>query len=274
MLAVWYLSQSIWATLPPQEALSKGLPLIDKALAIDEEIAEAHAIRAVHDALFERDRESAERSFRRAVELGPNSPAVRGNYCAFFLLTERLDEMQAEARLTKRLDPLSATWNAWASSWIASSGWYDEGLAELEKLVAMDPNHWLPYHELALQYFRGSRFDDALAHGEKAVELSGGGSAAVMQHGCLSYLAGNRERGDELSALLDARARESYVSPSFLAWIRLARGEIGPVDALLEEAARIKDPWLGFLRLLTPSIIPPGPQVDGWIEKYCLPTSG
>src|SRR5262249_9739791 len=61
-----------WLFLPPVDALPKAKAAAQKALEIDEKLAEAHAALG-YAAFFDWDWVSAEREFKRAIELNPNS---------------------------------------------------------------------------------------------------------------------------------------------------------------------------------------------------------
>jgi len=184
----------------------------------------------------------------------------------FLLLKGRSEEAIAEVLEAHRLDPLSPNWNAWNAGWLADAGRYEEGVAELKKVIAMTPDHWLGHFELSGVYARGSRLDEARVEGHKAVELSGGASITVARLASVCHLLGDAGRGSELLERLKTRSLDTYVSPSFFAWVHLARGEPEPALRRLEEALRIKDPWLCFTRLYTRPFFPSDSRVDALLK--------
>jgi hypothetical protein len=123
---------------------------------------------------------------------------------------------------------------------------------------------------LSVLYSLASRLEEAKVEGERAVELSGGISATVTQLACVCYLRGDTTRADELFDMLQKRARTSYVPPTFLAWNHLARGEADAALELLQEAARVKDPWLGFHRFQSPAPQPEDPRIDALLKELGL----
>jgi len=266
-LVVWYFSRAFWADMPPREVAAKALPLASKALELEPSLAVIHSALGIYRAYFERDWEAGERTMLRGIELGPNEASAHANLGGLMVVRGRFDEAIEACAAAKRLDPLSPAYNCWAAQWMAISGRYEEGLQELERLLRMFPDHWLPYHDLSDLYARGSRLDEARSMGEKALELSGHASATVFQLACVCYLGGDRQRGGELFEELQKRASERYVSPSFLAWVHLARGE--PAEALdrLREAARINDPWLPFHPLFSPALVPDDPRVSAFMKE-------
>jgi serine/threonine-protein kinase len=268
-LSIWYLSQSWWAELSTEDAMAAAMPLGERALRLDDSSPEAHLFLA-NARFFERKWAMSEKSFLKAVELAPNAAEVHGGYAALLLVRRRFDEALAEVRLAQKLDPLSPTWNTWTCSWIALAGKREEGTVALESVAAKHPNHWLPHHFLSVLYALASRLEEAKAEGERAVELSGGISATVTQLACLCYQLNDMTRANELFDKLRQRARASYVPPTFLAWIHLARGETDDALELLQEAARGKDPWLNFHRFQSPAPHLEDPRFDSLLEGLGL----
>ena len=266
-LAIWHLSQAFWGTLSPVDALPMAIEMAERALAIDDTISEAQGFIGVVRAFFERDRDAGERSLRRAVELGPNIAVNHSNLAALLTAQGRYHEAIEAAKTSMALDPLSPTTNAWACWWIGLGGQLETAIGELEKLVALDPNHWLPHHVFGDLYSRAGRLDEAIAASTRAVALSGGNSIAVTQLSYLSFLGGAIEQANEYHEKLMKRSQEAYVPPTFFSWIHRARGERAEALRWMEEAARINDPWLSFHRLMEP-LFPADPTIDAALQRY------
>jgi serine/threonine-protein kinase len=266
-LAVWYFSQSFWGNMSPEVSLPQGLPLVERALAIESALAEAHGAMGCIVSLFKRDPVAGERWLRQGVELGPNVAVHHLNYGLFMLTRGRFDEAVAACRMAQRLDPVSVTVNSWAARCAGIAGRHTEAVADLQKLMGSHPQHWLPPHDLSDILARCGQLDEARAEGERAVGLSDGATIAVTHLACVSHITGDHERGNELFEQLAAQARTSYVAPSFLAWVHMARGEGAEAVRHLEHAARVNDPWLGFTRhYLLPQLLDDGP-VNAHLES-------
>jgi TolB-like protein/tRNA A-37 threonylcarbamoyl transferase component Bud32/Flp pilus assembly protein TadD len=260
-LATATLSQCWWGELAPVNGLAAARPLVARAFELDDTIPEVHSFAAMIR-FFERDWAAAEQGHRKAIALGPNVAEVHGQFAAQLLIMRRFDEALVEARLTQKLDPLSPTWNTWTSSWRVLVGERDEGLKGLEAVMSMHPHHWMPHNFLSFHYALDLRLDDARVEAEKAVELSGLHSSAVTQLACVCYSQGETGRGDEMFKLLRERADATYVPPTFLAWVHLARNEPDEAVKKLERAVLGLDPWLTFHRLMAP----PSARLDVRIE--------
>jgi len=269
-LAIWHISRVYWADERPLEVAETALQYAEKAQSIDDNLPEPYAVIANRQSLIHWEWESGERSLLRAAELGPNVSTIHQNLAAFYVIRRRFDEAILEARLAQRLDPLSVTTNAWCGAWLAYAGRYEEGVAEIQKVIEMDPGQWLPHHQLGdAQLAGGGDIENARIAAERAVELSGGVTVAVAQLAMLSYLTGRTDRGDEHLATLEERSRDTYIRPTFFTRIHLARGEIDTAVDHMNQAVKDHDPWIVFHRFCE-RVLPSDPRIDAVLESIGL----
>lgn len=92
------------------EEYPKAMNAVQKALALDENLAEAHSNLGHILHLYEWKHAEAEKSHRRALELNPNSPSVHSLYALHLLDMGRFDEAIAEMKTAIDLDP-NSIWN-------------------------------------------------------------------------------------------------------------------------------------------------------------------
>jgi len=122
---------------------------IERALALDPNLGEAHAARAKF--LFELDWNwaEAEREFRRAIELNPNDTDAHHHYSHLLLALGRPDESRREADIMMTLDPLApASWNH--MGWLEYElGNFDRAVALSRKTLELDPNYSVSYEQIA-----------------------------------------------------------------------------------------------------------------------------
>ena len=93
--------------MPPHEALAGTRAAVTSALAIDDDLAEAHTARALLLAVHEWRLADAEPAFRRALALDPGDATAHNSYAQYLFATGRRDEAIAERRRAIELDPLS-----------------------------------------------------------------------------------------------------------------------------------------------------------------------
>jgi TolB-like protein/Flp pilus assembly protein TadD len=116
------------------EALEKARAAAEKALELDPLLAEAHSALGVVYASNAKW-ELAERSFRRAIEIDPNTSTARQAYMRFVLWPlGRIDEAAREARAAERNDPLSTRAHANLAVVLLAAGRYDEAASQCGQL--------------------------------------------------------------------------------------------------------------------------------------------
>ena len=91
-----------------QEEYQKSLEAINTALALDENLADAHCALCVHKIAYqETDFDGAERECKRATELDPNSSQAHSVYSRYLNCRGRFDEGIAEIKTAINLEPAS-----------------------------------------------------------------------------------------------------------------------------------------------------------------------
>ncbi len=128
---------STFQTLESQSGLLDSMrSSAEKSVQLDPLLPEAYSARAVAYARDSRWTES-EQSFRRSLELDPNSARSRGDFAMnLLLILGRTSEALREARLAAQTDPLSPERQFFLANALTFAGRYDEAASVCEKLPA------------------------------------------------------------------------------------------------------------------------------------------
>ena len=113
------------------EAFPKAQAAASKALALDDELAEAHAAMGAVKYSFEWDWTGAEREIKRAIELNPSSYIAHEHYAQYLTLIGHFDEAIKERQRAFELEPSSRFWFGWT---YAIAGRYDEAITEFKEV--------------------------------------------------------------------------------------------------------------------------------------------
>ena len=97
---------STFGNAPPNEAWPKVQEYTKKALELDSTLAEAYALLGRINTNYDWDWKTAERNFKKALQLNPNSARIHINYSVLLTYTERNEEAIVEAKRAQELDPL------------------------------------------------------------------------------------------------------------------------------------------------------------------------
>ncbi|MGB9205896.1 MAG: protein kinase [Terriglobales bacterium] len=155
-----------WLYLPPSESFPKAKAAAMKALELDDTLAEAHAALA-YATLFNWDWVGAEREFKRAIELNPNSAVSHERYRDFLEIRLRFDEAMTEAQRAQELDPLSPEIVGGVGSVYVFTRRYDKAIAQYQKALDLNPDLPAFRAELSWAYAMKHMYPQALAEYDK-----------------------------------------------------------------------------------------------------------
>jgi TolB-like protein/DNA-binding winged helix-turn-helix (wHTH) protein/Tfp pilus assembly protein PilF len=164
-----YSLAPIFAGMPTSEAVPKAIDAANHALSLDGTLADAHSSLAFTKVHYLHDWASAEKEFRRAVELEPNNPYAHFFYSNSFLSPSgRHEEAIAEMKKSIELDPLSTRIQCFAGRTYISARRYEDAFAQFQRVNQLDPNFALNHERLAHLYAIMGKFDEAIAEDSKA----------------------------------------------------------------------------------------------------------
>ena len=168
-LADSYAWLGFFGALPPNEAMPKARQFAQQALALDDSSAEAHTSLGYVKSLYEFDWSAAEREFKRAIQLNPNSSGAHFAYGITYLCPiGRTKECLAETKLSKDLDPLSPVANTYLGLALVFDGQIAAATDQFKKALTFDPNFAEAHLSLANMYLDSRKFDQYYAELEKA----------------------------------------------------------------------------------------------------------
>jgi TolB-like protein/DNA-binding winged helix-turn-helix (wHTH) protein/Flp pilus assembly protein TadD len=243
---------------PPEEFWPKAKAAAEKALELDDSLAEAHTSLAVLLWRHDWNWTKSETEFRRALQLNPNYAEAHRTYAVYLRMMGRFEEAFAEMKRAQELDPLSATLSSDVALLSFHWGKYNQAIQEGRKVLEIEPNHAQTHFVLGRAYTQMGNFPQAVRELEKAIELSGGNPAYVAALGCTYAAAGDRKRARQVLEELKQTSRKRYVPPYSLATIYAGLGEKDAAFANLEKAYAERsfllpvlhlDPQLHSLRL-------------------------
>ncbi|NJM53791.1 MAG: tetratricopeptide repeat protein [Blastocatellia bacterium] len=139
-LADAYSLLSDYSGALPEESYPKAKEAAMKALALDDNLAEAHTSLAYVKMYYDRDWQGAESEFRRAITLNPNYASAHQWYAEYLTAMGRFDEALAETRRAKEINPLSPIINAGEVWTLYFARRYDEAIQRGREIAELNPN--------------------------------------------------------------------------------------------------------------------------------------
>lgn len=249
-MAVTYVMRGSWhGAQEPKEILPEARALVDRALALDSTVAEAHIALGLIRYQFEWNWNGADRAFKRGLELVPMVD-YRVAYANFLTAMGRFDEAIEIGRRTLELDPLSPLrYNELAFS-LDFAGRDEEALDLYQESLELDPAFPQTHLVAALLYVSRGEFENALAHMEEIDR--GGAQRPLRQLGYDGYVyaaSGRPEKARKILSRLLKRREAEYVPASAVADVYLGLGNRAEVLRWLEAAYEERDPNLVWLKV-------------------------
>jgi tetratricopeptide (TPR) repeat protein len=218
----------------PDEAYARAKHAVAKALELDSGLADAHSALANLKFLCDFDWAGAEREFKRALELNPSGADTYDYYGRMLLALERYDEAIARMRRAQELDPLAHRLDL--ATALLRAERYDEALRVAKPVTELDPHYARARATLGWAYLKKGMSEQGLAELERAVALSPGNSIWLGQLGQAYALVGEVGRAREVLKQLEGLSRQQYVSPYHMAYVYTGLGEQDAAMDWLERA--------------------------------------
>ncbi len=230
-----YSHGSAFGYTTPHTSVPTATRYVDRALALDSTLVEAHSARAFIATFYEWDWPRAGQEFRKAVALDPGYPSAHLWRVWYYMATDSADAGMREAQRALALEPFLPLINIRMISFLYYTRRYDEALKQAQKTFELDSTFFHLEVERARVLAELRRCDEALSALARAPEQTG-----AMTQGIKGYVyarCGRRaEAVAELNYLLAQSRAGKYVSHYSLAVIQAGLGNTNAALAELESA--------------------------------------
>src|SRR5213079_1605469 len=167
---VWYFLADVYVR--PLEAYPASREAALKAIALNEEDAEAHCYLSEAKRVLDWDLEGADAELKRALELDPNSAPAHFFSALLPLFRGELKEGLRLVLEAEALDPLSPITSYVATASYLANDQIDEAIIEGQRTLQLDPNYFYLDSNLAAAYREKGDFAEAIALYTKAQEAT------------------------------------------------------------------------------------------------------
>jgi serine/threonine-protein kinase len=235
----------------PQAQYQKSMEAANKALALDENLADAHSVLCLNKNSYEWDFDGAERECVRAVELDPNSSFAHLNYSRYLNGQGRFDAAIAEAKTAIDLEPTSLANQRQYGMCLYYARRYPEAATQFKRVEAMDKGFGAPYNWLIATSEMQGNYPEAFEwlmkmktfYKEPEEEIQAY-QAAYQTSGWPGVLRERARRGS------DGTFRPARGSLYFQRAIEQAKiGNTDKAFEYLEQSYQTREFWMMFLKL-------------------------
>jgi len=213
----------------PDESIVPAAAAANKALELDDSLAEAHASLGLI-ATEELELHRGVSELERAVQLNPNYATAHHWLSLALTALGQSDRSVAELKRALELDPLSMVINADLSIGYLYARRYDEAEAQARKTLEIDPRSFLAHYYLGMALQLKGRLKEAIPEFQKAVELNHDPySMSMLVQGYARN--GQTDEARKLLARLNEMAKSAQVPEYAFA---LAYTSLGEKDRAIE----------------------------------------
>ena len=232
----------------PSEALSKSKAAVQKAIEIDSNLADAHAVLGFIIFWYEWDWAAAEAEYKRAISIDPENADAHLFYAHLLSNTGRHQEALSEAKRARELDPLNPRTTALEGQFLIHAGRVDEGMERLRATLELAPDHWMAHLFAASGYIEKGMYPEAIEEGRKTIEVEPQSRSFSFLGYALAKSGRQQEARDELARLLEL-SRSKWISPYSIATIYNGLDDREQTYAWLDRGLKDRDPKMVFLKV-------------------------
>jgi eukaryotic-like serine/threonine-protein kinase len=215
-----------------------------KALALDDELAEAHvSLGLVSIATW--DWATAGKEYKRAIELSPNYSRAHNSYSVYLWNMGRTEEALAEAKRAQQLDPANVVPTSNVGAYSCELGQYERGIAAAKEASALNSNF---SSALAWCYLVQKKYPEAIALLKEARSRNLNNPRVL---GLLAYsyaVSGSRDDALRIVEELKSAAETDDDAPIRIAQALVGLGDKEHAIEWLEKAYQRRAHWLRALK--------------------------
>ena len=163
-----YLLLEQYAGVPTSETIPKARAAAERALQLDDSLAEAHtSLASVYTPLWQWSK--SEDEYKRAISLNPNYPTAHHWYALLLRGEGRLDEALAQIKQAQQLDPLAPILELNLATVYLEKNDLDSALIHARRIQEISPNFPLAHEVFGEVCLKQGRYAEAVSEFEKDV---------------------------------------------------------------------------------------------------------
>ena len=223
-LADYHLALAAVCAEVSLDAMPKARDLAMRALTIDPDLPEAHAMLGIVASVLDYDWQELERRIQVATAREPLSAHMRQWKAYFYVFSiGRPEEARQLVAQIIEDDPLCQMWHFTLALVLAALGREDEAIVALRRALELDPQFWIGWMLQGLLHALHGRHDESFHCAERSVASAPWAPGA---NGLMAAALANTDRASEAEPMLNALRGNASVGPFGMAYHFLARGDM------------------------------------------------
>ena len=241
-LADYHLALAAVGAESSLEAMPKARELARRALEIEPDLPEAHAMLGIVAGVLDFDWSELERRIQMATAREPLSAHMRQWKAYFYVFSVgRPEEARHLVAQIIEDDPLCQMWYFTQAIMLAALGREDEAIGALRRALELDPQFWIGWMFQGLLHALHGRHAESLHCAEKSIA---GAPWAPGANGLMAAVLVNTDRASDAEPMLNALGDNASVGPLGMTYYFLARGDM---ERAVESAGKAADQRIASL---------------------------
>jgi serine/threonine-protein kinase len=210
---------------PPIEVLPKAKAAAMKALNLNGALPEVFVALAMVEWILDHRPSAGEKHFRRSLELDPHRAGTHEYYGNFLISLGKWDEGMAELEAALDLNPLSPIINC-----SLAYGYYlvsdqESAIRQCSHCLGLEEYPAWTHHLMGRVYLSQGMFETARNEFQTAIAISKGSSHFLARLACTEAMSGKSDRAYQLLKQVLSVSKKKYVDATDIAEIYVALTE-------------------------------------------------
>ncbi len=271
-IADYYTMLGFYSMLAPNQAFPQAKEAVEKALKLDNDLAEGYTSLAYIKMLYDWDWLGAEKDFHKAIQLNPNYSVAFQWYGEFLSDMGRHEEAIEASEKAQSLDPFSPIAKVQLAGSLYNAGYLKRAISVYNEVLELEPDFLSAHFFLSYAYVSLRKFNEAINEAEfVAASANERVPGLTIPLGYAYARAGRISEAEEILDGLIQSSQKAYVTPFGIATIYSALGKKDMAFEWLEKAYKARDNWLLQI-LVHPSLneLRSDPRFDALVKKMGL----
>ena len=224
-MAAVYATMVATDQFPPQEMEGKAKAAAQKALSLDETLAEPHAALGYMKAVGDYDWNGSFAELKRAIELDPSYAVAHHWYGYMLECRGRFEDALREVHKAQELDPLNLAVQESPAQVLYWSRKYDDCITVSRRTLELDPNFFYAHMFMADCLAQLKRHEEAISELQETLRITPHNTAVMARLGYVLGTVGRKREALDLLKRMGQERQSEYTSAGLQAWIYAGIGD-------------------------------------------------
>jgi tetratricopeptide (TPR) repeat protein len=241
------LGSAPYTVLAPEQAFPRAKAAAQKAIQLDDSLAEAHICLGYVELVYDRNYLAAERELRRALVLRPSSATAHQYYAYYLTAMGRLNDAIDERKTAQQLEPNSPLMDSALGEAYYHARQFDNTITYNKLSLVHDPSYAVALINLGRAYEQKGLADDALRAYQTILTVAPDDPGLLALSAHAYAVSGRPAVARNVLARLERMRATKYVPAVYIALVYVGLGEKDRAFQWLDRAYQERCEYLVYL---------------------------